>query len=164
MEEETRKKNNDTKLLELHPTFRDRITRVIANLESQGIRLRIYEAWRSREEQLKKFNSGVSHVKFGFHNITAADGKPDALAVDLIDDDSPVKSSISYLLHLAAAAEAEGLITGIRWGLPKVLSGGIDVAIATQDWNAKIKTGWDTNHVEPAGITIAQAKSGMRPS
>ena len=43
--------------------------------------------------------------------------------------------------HLAAAAEAQGLTTGIRWGLSPRLIVAIDTAIANQDWQAEIKVG-----------------------
>jgi hypothetical protein len=72
--------------------------------------------------------------------------------------------SKNYLLQLAAAAEAAGLITGIRWGVPKKLIGGIDVAIASQDWDAHVKIGWDPTHIQPTDVTVAQAKAGQRPA
>jgi hypothetical protein len=68
------------------------------------------------------------------------------------------------LLRLAAAAEAQGLTTGIRWGLKAVLRKGIDNAIAAKDWNAPVKIGWDPSHIEPTGITPEQAAAGKRPS
>ena len=65
---------------------------------------------------------------------------------------SPSKPCI---LKLAAAAEAEGLTTGVRWGVPQKLLGAIDDAITSADWNANVKIGWDPLHVEPAGITVS---------
>jgi len=112
MKETDRKKSNDTRLLELFATFRVRVEKVIVVLESEGIRPRIQNAWRSPADQLKAFNSGHSKLKFGFHNVTASDGTKEALAVDLLDDDHPLGPTKNYLLQLAAAAEAEGLITG----------------------------------------------------
>lgn len=164
MKEADRKKRNDARLLELYPTFRARLERVIVALESKGIRPRIQDAWRSPADQEKAFNSGHSKLKFGFHNVTATDGTPEALAVDLLDDDSPLNPSKNYLLHLAAAAEAAGLITGIRWGVPKKLIGAIDIAIASQDWDANVKIGWDPTHIQPTDITVAQAAAGERPA
>jgi len=158
------KMRNDDYILELHLTFRERIARVIARLESQGFRPRIQDAWRSPEQQKKAFDSGHSQLVFGFHNTTTFNGTPDALAVDMTDDNSPLKPSKPYLLQLAAAAEAEGLTTGIRWGLDENLSGGVDAAIASQDWKANVKIGWDPTHVQPTDITVDQAKSGLRPA
>ena len=156
------KMRNDDYILELHLTFRERIARVIARLESQGFRPRIQDAWRSPEQQKKAFDSGHSKLLFGFHNVTGSNGTPEALAVDLLDDDSPLNPSKNYLLQLAAAAEAAGLITGIRWGVPKKLIGAIDAAIASRDWDANVKVGWDPTHVQSADITVAQAKAGTR--
>jgi hypothetical protein len=164
MKETDRKKRNDTRLLELYPTFRVRIKQVIATLEAKGIRPRIQEAWRSPADQKKAFESGHSKLLFGFHNVTASNGTPEALAVDLLDDDSPLSPSKSYLLQLAAAAEEVDLITGIRWGIkPKRLIGAIDAAIASLDWDANVKIGWDPTHVQPTDITVAQAKADKRP-
>lgn len=164
MKEIDRKKRNETRLLELYPTFRARLEKVIVTLESKGMRPRIQDAWRSLTDQEKAFKSGHAKVLFGFHNVTASNGIPEALAVDLLDDDSPLSPSKNYLLQLAAAAEAAGLITGIRWGVPKKLIGGIDAAIAAEDWDANVKIGWDPTHVQPIDITIAQAKTGKRPA
>jgi hypothetical protein len=164
MKEADRKKRNQDMLLELYPTFRNRLVLVIADLESRGLRPRIQCAWRSPEEQLAAFNSGNSKLKFGFHNVTGANGTKESLAVDLLDDDSPLDSRKSYLLQLADAARKQGLLSGIRWGVPAGLIPAIDAAIANQNWQANVKTGWDPTHVEPVGITPAQAKAGMRPA
>jgi hypothetical protein len=40
----------------------------------------------------------------------------------------------------------------------------IDDAIAAEDWTAQVKIGWDPLHVEPTGITVAEAKAGQRPA
>ena len=163
MNEVDRKKRNDSRMAELFPTFRARLERVIKRLEADGIRPRIQDAWRSPEDQLKAFNSGHSKLRFGFHNVTGPGGKKDALAVDLLDDGAPLNPRKSYILKLAAAAQAEGLITGVRWGLVKKLRDGIDAAIAAQDWNADVKVGWDPSHVEPTDVTVDEAESGRRP-
>jgi hypothetical protein len=128
------------------------------------LRPRIQDAWRSPADQLKAFNAGHSKLKFGFHNVTGANGTKEALAVDLLDDNAPLNPGRSYLLRLAAAAEHRGLVTGIRWGVPKALVAGIDAAIAKKDWKADVKIGWDPTHVEPTGITPSEAKAGKRPT
>ena len=137
---------------------------MIAALEAQGLRPRIQDAWRSPADQLEAFNSGHSKLRFGFHNVTSASGAPEALAVDLLDDNAPLNAGKPFMLRLAAAAEAEGLATGLRWGLPASLRNAIDAAIEAQDWKAKVKVGWDPLHVEPTGITVQQARQGQRPA
>src|SRR5688572_5039765 len=114
MNEAARKARNDDRLKELFPTFRARVKRVVDQLETGGLRPRIQDAWRSPADQLIAFNNGNSKLKFGFHNVTASNGSPEALAVDMLDDDSPLAPGKSYLLRLAAAAEKAGLVSGIR--------------------------------------------------
>jgi hypothetical protein len=164
MKEADRKKRNQDRLVELYPTFRARVEKVIVELESEGMRPRIQDAWRSLADQQIAVDKHHAQVKFSFHNVTAKDGRPEALAVDMLDDDHPLGPTKIYLLHLAASAEKAGLMTGIRWGVPKKLIGGIDAAIASQGWDADVKIGWDPTHIQPVGLTIAQAKSGQRPT
>ena len=163
MDEAARQQRNAQKLGELYPVFRTRVADLIQDLESGGIRPRIQEAWRSPAEQLVAFQSGHSKLKFGFHNVTSSDGSKESLAVDLLDDDNPVNPSRAYLLHVAAAAEAQGLTSGIRWGLPPALAAAIDAALAAKDWQRPVKVGWDPTHVQPVGLTASEAKAGERP-
>ena len=164
MTEPQRKQRNTDRMQELFPAFRSRISQVISDLENMGVRPRIQDAYRSPEDQLKAFNEGHSKLKYGFHNVTGKHGEKESLAVDMLDDDHPTNMSASYLLKLASVSEKNGLATGIRWGLPQKLRNGIDVAISQQNWNANVKIGWDPSHVEPTGITVAEAKSGERPA
>ena len=163
MNEVDRKKRNDSRMAELFPTFRARLARAIKRLEDDGIRPRIQDAWRSPEDQLTAFKTGHSKLRFGFHNVTGPNGRKESLAVDLFDDGAPLNPRKSYMLKLAAAAQAEDLLTGVRWGLVKSMRDAIDVAIAAQDWDADVKVGWDPLHVEPTDVTVAQAEAGGRP-
>ncbi len=163
MTEPQRQQRNANKLLELFPSFRARISRVLVDLEAMGMRPRIQEAYRSPADQLIAFNSGHSKLKFGFHNVTGSNNEKESLAVDMLDDDNPLNLSKSYLLKLAFASENNGVITGIRWGVPGKLIVAIDTAIAAQDWNANVKIGWDPSHIQPVGITVTEAKIGKRP-
>lgn len=164
MNEEKRKERNQQRLTELFTTFRVKIKAVIEDLEAQGLRPRIQDAYRSPADQLIAFNTKHSKLKFGFHNVTGANGAKESLAVDMLDDDHPAHEGTEYLLRLAAAAKKQGLDTGIRWGLPQNLRDAIDVAIENENWKAPVKIGWDPAHVEPTGITPEQAKEGQRPS
>jgi len=163
MKEPDRVKRNDQLLAQLYPTFRARLKKTIVLLEASGIRPRIQDAWRSPADQKKAFDSGHSKLLFGFHNVTGNDGAPESLAVDLLDDDSPLSPSKSYLLQLAAAAQVAGLTSGIRWGVPSKLVSAIDDAVAAKNWSADVKVGWDPTHVQPTDITVAEAKGGKRP-
>lgn len=164
MKEADRQMRNENRLKELYPTFRAKLKRVITSLEASGLRPRIQDAWRSPVDQKKAYDSGHSKLLYGFHNVTAANGTPESLAVDLLDDDFPLNPGKPYLLQLAAAAEKEGLVTGIRWGVPAKLIPGIDAAIANKNWAAPVKVGWDPTHVQPKDVTVAEAKAGKRPA
>jgi len=163
MNEAKRKQRNLDRMAQLWPSFHHKIEAVIATLESQGLRPRIQDAWRSEEDQLIAFKTGHSKLKYGFHNVTGTNGKRESLAVDMLDDNNPLNVGTEYLLRLAAAAESQGLTTGIRWGLPKKLRLAVDKAIAEQNWKAPVKVGWDPTHIEPTGITPMDAKAGERP-
>jgi hypothetical protein len=163
VDESARKQRNSDKLEELYPTFRTRIAAVIAALEGIGIRPRIQEAWRSPSDQLIAWQTGHSKLKYGFHNVTGKNGAKEAFAVDLLDDDHALNPSTAYLLHVAAAAQGQGLTTGLRWGLPPALAGAIDEALTGAKWDAPIKIGWDPTHIEPTGLTPTQARAGTRP-
>ncbi|WP_442583316.1 hypothetical protein ACSBOB_15725 [Mesorhizobium sp. ASY16-5R] len=163
MKEDARKQRNKDRVAELYKTFATRISNVIKDLEAQGERPRIQDAWRSKADQLIAYNSGHAKVKYSFHNVTGAKGEKEALAVDMLDDEAPLNPGVPYLLKLASAAEREGLSTGIRWGVPKNVAKAINNAIAAQNWKAPVKVGWDPTHIEPTGMTISDAKKGVRP-
>lgn len=163
MNDQTRRRRNHDRLQQLNPHFAARVAAVIDELESEGWRPRIQDAWRSPQDQRAAWEAGHTRHRFGFHNLTGPDGRPDALAADLLDDDAPLNPGRPYLLRLAAAAQGQGLETGIRWGLPRALAAAIDLAIACREWNAAVKLGWDPLHLQPGGLTVAQARAGARP-
>ena len=164
MNEAARKQRNQQRLTECFPTFAGSVGAVIKDMEDQGFRPRIQDAHRTIEDQLKAFNGGFSKVKFGFHNVTGANGKPEALAVDLLDDNRPLNPSREYLIRLAATAQAHGLQTGIFFGLPQVLRKGLSQAIEDLNFSSAVKIGFDPTHIEVTGISITEAKAGKRPS
>lgn len=159
MNEELRMARNAQRLTELHPAFASLLRRVIRRLEADGKRPRIQDAWRSPAEQLAAFRSGHSKLKFGFHNVSGANGERCGLAVDLLDDNAPTSPGSEYLLRLARAARDQQLETGIRWGLPARLVAAVDAAISNGDWRARVKVGWDPTHVQPVGVTPAEAQA-----
>jgi LysM repeat protein len=164
MKEVDRQARNKQRLSEMYPPMATVVRRVIDRLEKQGFRPRIQGAWRSKADQIEAFNAGRSKVKFGYHNVTGAKGAKESLACDLLDDDKPLNSRRSYLIALAIAARAEGLETGILWGLTSSLKAGVEGAISEKDINRKVKIGWDPTHIQPHGFSIALAKAGQRPS
>jgi LysM repeat protein len=164
MKEADRKARNSQRLTEMDDPMSVVVRRVLNRMEAEGFRPRIQEAFRTPADQLKAFLSGHSKVKFGFHNVTGAGGVKESLAVDVLDDDHPLGPPTRYMLALAIAAHAEGVHTGISFSLPAKLAAGVAAAIADGDINRKVKVGFDPTHVEPVGISIAQAKAGKRPT
>lgn len=164
MTESARHRHNRELLRQLHPHVAVRVAALIEELESEGWRPRIAEAWRSPAAQQAAWEAGHTRLRWGLHNTTGPDGRPEALAVDVLDDDAPSTPGRAFLLRLAAAAEGVGLISGIRRGLPRALARAVDTAIALREWNAPVKLGWDPAHVEAAGLSVAEARAGRRPA
>jgi hypothetical protein len=144
--------------------FAEALKGVIADMERLGFRPRIQDAWRSPEAQMEAFNSGNSELQFGFHNVTGPNGRKEALAVDLLDDDAPLQPSRRYVMTLAAAARAHGLETGIMWGLQEATRERLARAIRERDFDVQGKIGWDPCHVQVIGLTPEQARAGQRPT
>lgn len=164
MKEEARQERNRQRLTECFGPFATVMRRVLDDMEGQGFRPRIQDAFRTEADQLKAFEAGTSAVKFGFHNITGAGGAKEALACDVLDDDHPLSPGHKYLLTLAIVAHRHGLQTLITQSLSKADRAKVAAAIAGGDPNADCPVGKDPTHCEPTGITIAQAKSGTRPT
>lgn len=164
MDEAARIQRNTQRLGECFPPFAAVMRRTLDALEAQGFRPRIQDAWRSPEDQLKAFNSGNSKVKFGFHNATGAAGVKEALACDVLDDDSPLAPGSRYLLALTIAARSQGLDTGILWGLSAEAAAPVHTALAAGDLSAAVRVGFDPTHVEVTGLTLAAAQAGARPT
>lgn len=163
MNEAARKQRNRQRLSECFPAFAEKLKAVIADMEAEGFRPRIQDAHRTIEDQLIAYKAGRSKVKFSFHNITGKTGKPEALAVDMLDDNNPLDPPRRYLFKLAAVAQAHGLQTGIFFDLPANLRRGLAEAIKDQDLDPSVKIGFDPTHVEVTGISISEAKAGKRP-
>jgi hypothetical protein len=167
MTEADRLIRNRIRLLECHPTFRERVERILQGLQRRGFRPRIQAAARSPEDQLEAWRRGTSKLKFGFHNITGPHGQPQSLAVDILDDDAPLAPDKPFLVGLAVEAKKVGCQTGIAWGLPSHLRTLLELVISKDatmvgDYG-DLKIGWDPTHVEPLNLTVARAKLGERP-
>ena len=163
MNEAERKLYNQNKLQEMYPFFRARIEAVLREMELAGYRPRVQTAWRSPADQLDAYRRGTSRLQYGFHNVTDPNGGKESLAADIWDDDRLDKVNVDFMLRLAAAAEANGLITGIRWDLKDEDAVLIDIALQNKNWNARVRVGWDPLHVEVTGMRPQEAREGRRP-
>jgi hypothetical protein len=159
-----RNARNAEMLLQLHPVFGARVLRLIGSLEAVGFRPRIQQAFRSLEEQAANKASGASEVIWSFHNAIGKDGQPEALAVDLLDDDYPLRPRMRYVMRMAIDAAALQLETGILWGLAEGPRERLVEAITSRKYDWVCKPGWDPCHVQPADVTLLQAKHGLRPA
>ncbi len=158
-----RQLRNTTMLGQCHPIFAARVRAIIAELEASGYHPRIQQAWRSLDQQVQAQKTGHSSVVWSFHMATAEDGTPEALAVDLLEDTSPIVPPMPYEIRLAAIAARYVCRTGILWGLSPGPRERLSDAIADGRWDYKGSVGWDPTHVEIGDLTLLEAKNGKRP-
>lgn len=165
MTEPARLARNETRLGECHPVFADRMRKLIAGLEAMSFRPRIQDASRSASAQAAALAGGNSDVSWSFHMATNEHtGTPEALAVDLLDDDHPVLPPMRYLMAIAILAPTCKLRTGILWGLSTGPRERLAEAIALGRFNYVGARGKDPTHVECSDLTLAQALRGLRPA
>lgn len=163
MTEDARKERNRQMLLGANPAFRTQLVGTLLEMQDSGYRPRLQCVWRSVEDEAAAHLGGHSDVTFGFHNTTTPDGKPDALAADVLDDNAPLSPSRDYVMTLVRAARAHGLDTGILWHLPENVRHALDYTIRSGgEWTGH-GVGFDPCHVQCTGITIEQARDGERP-
>jgi len=170
--EQARHARNVERLGLCYPPFAGRIAALISRLESEGFRPRIDQSWRTPAQHQSQLAAGTSKSSWSFHMATTPDGKPDALAVDLLDDNYPVPVAHQsawpdtfrqYLLWMAALGRNWGLETGIDWGLSADERWALHEALASDPLSYHGEIGWDPTHCEPRDITLAAAKAGKRP-
>jgi hypothetical protein len=164
MTEEQRKARNESRLAECHPAFGKKVAAILTDLEGLGLRPRIQEAWRSPTRQRQLLRAGFTKLAWGMHNATGPEGKPEALAVDILDDERPNKEGTRFLLMLAASAKVHGCVTGIAWGLSAGGKKRVEAAIAERDFDGAVPIGWDPCHVQVGGISFQEARAGRRPT
>jgi hypothetical protein len=172
MTEDARKARNVERLGLCYPPFAGRVAALISRLEQEGFRPRIDQSWRTAAQHQQQVASGTSKSSWSFHMATTPDGKPDALAVDLLDDDYPVPANHQadwpdrfrqYVLWLAALSAQWGLETGVSWGLSVDERRALSDAMANDPLSYHGELGWDVCHVEIRDLTLAAAKAGKRP-
>jgi hypothetical protein len=162
--EVVRRESNTARIGKMNPYMRPKVKAVLSDLEAHGYRPLIDSGvYRTPAEQREKVRKGYSKTLYSFHNATTLDGKPDSLAADITDARWGWDSGAAYWLKLAKSAEAHDLETGIRWGLKAEQRAKIDRVLAARDWQYRGSLGWDTAHVQPKGLSVSQAKRGIRP-
>jgi len=103
------KRISDPELLE--PVTRDLVQAIIADAAANGLKLMIFETYRSQARQLALFNQGASKLKqVGVHHF--------GLACDLVKDINGQPSWKGDFSMLGALAKHHKLIWGGDWGTP----------------------------------------------
>jgi hypothetical protein len=102
---------NDIALLE--PVIRQLVKRIIADAADEGIKLMVFETYRSQQRQVRLFAQGATQLKtVGVHHY--------GLACDLVKDVSGSPSWKGDFKFLGKLAKKYGLIWGGDWGKPNV--------------------------------------------
>jgi hypothetical protein len=151
---------------ECHPVFRKRIINIYKEMEDDGWRPRVQDAWRSTAKTKELHKMGLTTVKWSFHNAMTPNGIPESLAIHIYDDDAtnPADPSRKFLMRLAYFSKKYNCRTGIAFGLPRALQNKLNEAIrwGETEWLPPKKIGWDACHVEPADLTLKLARTGVR--
>jgi membrane protein implicated in regulation of membrane protease activity len=157
---------NSINLQKMSPSVRGKMRGVISDMEGAGYKPIIdNQVWRSKSEQLALYKKGVTKVTYSFHNVSTKAGKADSLAADITDQrfgwtgHAPRR----YWFCLARSAYVHGLYSGAHFGLSAAQRAKFDQALHVRDFGYSGPLGWDVAHIEPRGITIRQAKAGIRP-
>lgn len=159
---------------EVYFRLRPQVRRILHSMKRRGWRPRVQQAWRSPAEQLRKLKKKTSKVAWSFHNATRRmTGKPEALAVDVIDDKKLYRPPKLFWFHLAQLAQKNGMETGIAWGVKgkakrEAIQEAIDFSMILDPerfarYTKKIRIGWDPGHCQPAGVKLSAARKGWRP-
>jgi hypothetical protein len=173
MNREKRTSLNQERLALVDETIRPKVQAVLTLLEYRNYQpLIASEVFRSPQKQLELFQRGVTKVRWGFHCATTRDGQAGSLAADIIDADKGWNMNNEFWLRLGKAAFDEGLHWGGFFGLTRNLERLLVVAFNFGDPVEyfrqqrlpleKVKKGWDPAHLEVKGLSIAEARAGVR--
>jgi D-alanyl-D-alanine carboxypeptidase-like protein len=103
----------------LEPDTRAAVEQIIRDAASKGIKLMVYETYRSQERQTELFNQGASKLRnVGVHHF--------GLACDLVKDVNGEPSWKGDFGFLKDLAEDNGLIWGGDWGNDTIIHNFVD--------------------------------------
>jgi hypothetical protein len=105
---------------ELHPELLKRINYVLQDLQARGWDVRLSNGSRSLSKQLLEKAAGRSSASFSFHMVTDGAGRPQAMAVHVIDRSLGYRAAKGHPFwqDLETSAERHGLRTGNSWKKP----------------------------------------------
>jgi hypothetical protein len=102
---------NDLALLE--PVLRKLVRQIISDAAADGMKLMVFETYRSQARQSRLFAQGATQLKtVGVHHY--------GLACDLVKDISGIPSWKGNFKFLGKLAKKYDLVWGSDWGKPKV--------------------------------------------
>lgn len=181
MTEQERLEHNKTMLLKIdeHEStgfVRSKVENILLSLSVYMPAIIHRDVSRSEAEQLKKYMSGVSQVRWGFHCFTR-EGKAASLAADIVSADYNYFDDKQFIftdademfwLLLGSFAMENGLNWGGFFGLEKGEVGIIKRMFEANSYNQlenyayevrnkRKRLGWDVAHVECSKLSIPEA-------
>lgn len=155
---------------------RDKVEQTLLSLSVYMPAIIHKDVFRTEAEQLHKYNSGVSQVKWGFHCFTRK-GQPTSLAADIISADYNYFDDKQFVILdtdqifwmlLGQYAMENSLRWGGFWGLEKNEVGFIQRIFESDDFGqiesyaylvnqGKKRLGWDVAHVETSRLSVVEA-------
>lgn len=159
-----RGRDNTARLARMHPAMQPKVRAVLSDLEAHGYRPLIDgQVHRTPAQQAALVRKGHSKTYYSFHNVTGKNGRAESLAADITDARWAWQSGHVFWLKLSASAYSHNLGTGIDWGLSTTQRERLREAIRRRNFKYRGALGWDTAHVQVKGITLPQARRGVRP-
>jgi hypothetical protein len=106
-------------LMMLEPVTRKRVRAIIADAKENGLKLMVFETYRSKQRQKELFDNGATLLRtVGVHHY--------GLACDLVRDVNGEPSWKGSFSLLGTLAHQHGLIWGGDWGNPNIHHSFID--------------------------------------
>lgn len=140
---------NEQSLALANPELARRVLPVLVGLRQRGWSPYVL-TWRSAAQQAANYASGASKVSFSFHQAVDPQGRPAALAADVLDTRWPKLSHgerALFLRTLGALAKAQGLHWGGDWK-PDSTHGETYDGERILYSQAPYLMGWDPVHVQ----------------
>lgn len=161
---------SNVQLLDLcHPMFAERVAIALVPA-SQIVPIRVVCTYRPLADQLEAYNEGRSDTLYGFHNCEDREGRPAALACDIVElDEKPYSEEPELYARLAIEAWRNKLRTGLLFGLAENQRLPRQRAIARGNFSELVdliapprgRRGWDPLHIEAGPVLIEQVRADI---
>ena len=159
----TRDEKNAERLLLIDPSIRQAVHEVLNGMSRDGhLPVIAADVWRDPARQLELYNQGKSELKWGFHCACLPDGSPGSLAADIIDYERGWNVPLYWWAHIGYHAWQNNLGWGGYFGLTEEMRASLAQSIQKQNFEAVTKIGWDGAHCEVSGLSVSDARKGIR--